>query len=204
VAIGQDLLDLPFAEVVRNLALAIAEGQLALDRASVDTLRVLVNENVQIIPEIAEIIQPDPRTIPVDVPDPTRPGQTVPSSLVVTGARITASGAPPVTLSLLQAGVLPTFYQFTEATIQVKLSIAMRETAARQTTGQVGFGLPFRTAAFASTVSYRTANTYNYAAEGASVLTASLRPVPPPPRLLPRTVTINAFTSPPTVTTVEG
>lgn len=216
MSIGQDLLDLPFAEVVRNLALAIADGQLALDRASLETLRALVNNTVDIIPEVSEIIGPDPRSVAVSVPDPMAPGGMIPSSIIVTGARITASAAPPVTMNLLQAGLLPTFYQFTEATIQVKLSISMRDVESSQVastgSGSAGrgisgvlnsLGIGRKTAAYASPVNYRSANSYSYSAEGASVLTASMRPVPAPSRLIPRTVTVNTFTSPPTVTTIE-
>jgi hypothetical protein len=59
------------------------------------------------------------------------------------------------------------------------------------------------TKAFVSPVNYRTANTYSYSAEGSSVLRATLRPVPPPPRLTPRIITINALNNPPTVTINE-
>ena len=39
----------------------------------------------------------------------------------------------PVKTTLLQAGLLPTFYQFTEALIEVKLSVTLKETSATQT-----------------------------------------------------------------------
>jgi hypothetical protein len=198
VAIGRDLLDLPFAEVVRNLAFSIAEGQLALDRSSIETLRFLLENTAPIVPEIAEIIEPVERQVDVGPPGA---GQTV----TITGARIRATGAEPITLNLLQSGLLPTFYQFTEAEIDVKLSISMKRTESQEAEGS-RLGLrasPYEALAFASPVDYRTASTYSYSAEGASVLRATMRPVPPPPRLIPSTVTINTFTSPPTVTTTE-
>lgn len=196
MAIGQDLLDLPFAEVVRNLAFAIAEGQLELDRSSIETLRFLLENEVEIIPEIAEILEPAEREVEVG-PN----GETV----TITGTSISASGAEPVTLNLLQSGILPTFYQFTEAEIEVKLSISMKRTETEESEGtRLGLrATPFGALAFGSPVNYRTANTYSYSADGASVLRATMRPVPPPPRLTPRTVTVNAFTSPPTVTATE-
>ncbi len=200
MAIGQDLLDLPFAELVRNLAFAIAEGQLELDRSSIETLKFLLENNVNIVPEVAEIIEPVERTVTVS-------GAGGPRNIVITGANIRASGAAPITLNLLQAGLLPTFYQFTEATIEVKLSISMKRTETRETTGsgRLGAGLSgYRALAFGSAVNYRTANTYSYSAQGASVLRCSMKPVPPPPRLIPRTVTINTFTSPPTITRTES
>ena len=40
MSVGQELLDVPIADMVRDLAAAVAEGQLSLDRASIETLKV--------------------------------------------------------------------------------------------------------------------------------------------------------------------
>src|ERR1041385_2055403 len=120
MSIGRDLLDLPFAEVVRNLAIAIADGQAALDQNSIATMRALADTEVNLITNITETILLDRREIDVTVPDGS--GGTRTERVVVSGARVetTPSREP---MSLLQAGLQPTFYQFTEATIEVKLSI---------------------------------------------------------------------------------
>jgi hypothetical protein len=195
MAIGQELLDIPFADLVRNLAFAIAEGQLALDRSSVETLEFLLANNVNIVPEITEIIEPVERQVNMGGG----------KKIAYTGANIRASGVPPITLNLLQAGLQPTFYQFTEATIEVKLSISIKRTEESgnpQGSSRVPVkGVALR--AFASPVNYRTSNTYSYTAQGSSVLRATLKPVPPPPRLTPRTVTVNALVSPPVVTITD-
>jgi hypothetical protein len=194
MAIGQELLDIPFAELVRNLAFAIAEGQLQLDRSSIETLRFLMDprNSVPIVPEIAEIIEATERTVTVGGPEGPR-------NVTISGVNIRASGASPIDLTLLQAGVQPTFYQFTEAQVEVKLSISIRRVETTETSGTrpLLFG---GFVAFAAPVNYRSANTFQYSADGASVLRATLRPVPPPPRVVPATVTINTLTSPPTVT----
>jgi hypothetical protein len=57
--------------------------------------------------------------------------------------------------------------------------------------------------AFGAPVNFRTANTYSYTAQGSSTLRVTMRPVPPPSRLTPRLVTINAFTTPPTITSTQ-
>jgi hypothetical protein len=156
MGIGKDLLDLPFSEVVRNLAFAIAEGQLELDRSSIATLQFLIDNHVSIIPEISEVIAPAVRTVPISGSSP----------ISVTGVSVTASGAAPVDMSLLQAGILPTFYQFTEATIEVKLSITMKETTSSETKGtSLDCGRQVGALAFGSPVDYRTANTYSYTAQ---------------------------------------
>ena len=199
MAIGRDLLDLPFAELVRNLAVAIADGQTALDKNSLDTLRALVATNVDVLTDVTEVISPDVQDIVVSGvgPDGTEYSQTI----QVTGARVTSSGAAPVSMNMLQAGLFPTFYQFTEATVEVKLSITMREDDTSSSSGTSSLALG-ASRAFASSVDYRTQNTYSYAASGAARLTASIKPVPPPSRLQPTIRTINTFTSPPTITTI--
>lgn len=195
MAIGQELLDIPFGEMLRNLAFAIAEGQLALDKSSIATLQHLLTTNVGLVTQVTEIIEPSVQQVQVG-------GQTLP----VTGATIRASGAQPVTMTLLQAGLQPTFYQFTEATLEVKLSISVKRTEETESESQPGNSPSnilvkgFKTRLFASSVNYRTSNTFSYAAEGASVIRATLRPVPPPPRITPRTVTVNALVTPPVVT----
>lgn len=199
MAIGRDLLDLPFAELVRNLAVAIADGQAALDHNSLETMKTLVNTQVEVLTDVTEIIEPEVRTVEVTVPDGA--GGTRKEKVPVTGARVTSTGAPPVKMSMFQAGLLPTFYQFTEATIEVRLSITMREERETETRGRgAGFLGLGRSRAHAGTVDYRTANKYSYQAQGASVLKAVMRPVPPPSRLEPAVTTVNTFTSPPTVT----
>lgn len=203
-SIGQELLDVPFAELVKNLAFAIAEGQLELDRASIETLKFLVATQVPIIPEITEIIEPTVQNIQIT-------GPNGPQTIPVTGASVRASGATPVSVSLLQAGLQPSFYQFTEATLEVKMSISIKQTEDRQTDGGGSSGGSSRslaarvglTRAFASPVNYRTKNTYSYEAQGSSVMRAVLKPVPPPPRLTPSLVTINTLVSPPTVTRTQ-
>ena len=203
MAIGRDLLDLPFAELVRNLAIAVADGQTALDRNSLATLRELVNEQVDVVTDITETISPDERTVTVNGQDVT-----------ITGARIEAQSAEPIAMSMFQAGLSPTFYQFTEASVEVRMSITMRRessgtSSGRSSESQSGFlGLGFlglgHSRAYASSVDYRTQNSYSYTAQGASLLRATLKPVPPPSRLQPAITTVNTFTDPPTVTRTQS
>ncbi len=197
MAIGQELLDIPFADMVRNLASAVAEGQFALDQGSIETLKFLVDEKnaIELIPEIAEIIEKTSRTVKTTTPA----GE---ETVTVDGVALRADPGKPVKTTLLQAGILPTFYQFTEALIEVKLSITMKRTEESDIEGRPGF-LKRRVMAFGSTVNYRTANTYSYTAQGSSLLRITMKPVPAPARLLPDIVTINTLTTPPTVLRTE-
>jgi hypothetical protein len=198
MGIGRDLLDLPFAEMVRNLAIAIADGQTALDQNSLETLKALVNTQVEVITDITEIIEPYERDVKITVPDSG--GGSHEETIRVTGARVISSGSTPISMNMVQVGLMPTFYQFTEATIEVRLAITMREErqgpVVRQGGKFLGLGL---SRAHAASVDFRTANKYSYQASGASLLRTILRPVPPPTRLEPAVTTVNTLASPPTV-----
>ena len=184
--VGNELSEAPFGELLRSVAQGIAEGQQALDLTSVQTLIELTKINVSLIPEVTEVISPAPIDIPVS-------GQP---SVRVTGARVTAKPSPPVTMNALQAGIVPTFYQFTEVTILLKMSVQLREVQETDADGKK------RTAfrAFSSNVNFRTKNTFSYDVEASGSVTAIMRPVPPPGRLLPSIVTVNTLVQPPTVT----
>jgi len=189
MAIGQDLTDVPFAELVHSLGHAIAESQLELDRSAITTLSFLVKTPVDVITEITDVISAVPRSVTL------ADGRIVP----FTGAQVTSSGAAPLTMSLFQAGLSPTFYQFTEASLEVKMSITVRQSS-EATTGGAQPKLPFRV--HASPVDYRTSNTYSYTAQGSSLFRTILRPVPAPARLTPTRVTVDTLTTPPRVTAV--
>ena len=192
MAIGQELLDIPIADMVSNLASAVAEGQMALDKASIATLKFLIDDAnaIGLIPEIAEIVQKVTR--PVDVGT-----LGAPHVIDIDSIEVRTEAAAPVKTTLLQAGILPTFYQFTEALIEVKLSITMKQNS--ETDAAARPGRP-RILAFASPVNYRTRSTYSYDAQGSSLLRITMRPVPAPSGLLPDILTINTLGATPVVT----
>jgi hypothetical protein len=194
--IGRDLLDVPFAEMVRNLAIAVADGQTALDRNSLETLKTLVREQVEVITDITEVIEPEEQVVDMG---------TGRDPVIVTGARIRPSAAPPVPMSLFQAGLLPTFYAIPEASVKVQMSITMREDQETETTSRTSAGGPGwlglgGSRAWAASVDFRAANRFSYQAAGSSSMEATLRQVPPPARLQPTVTTVNALTQPPIVT----
>jgi hypothetical protein len=185
--VGNELQEAGFGEILRSIAQGIADGQRALDLAALQTLIVLSRTQVDIIPEVTEVITPQPVTVPIS-------GQP---SVQVTGARVTATASPSVRMSALQAGMLPTFYQFTEATIQLKISIQLRQATQTNTDGSAQSGI----FAFGSHVNFRTQNTFSYQVDAASTVTATLKPVPPNTRVVPATVLVNAMNpGPPSVT----
>lgn len=103
-------------------------------------------------------------------------------------------------LSLLELGFTPTFYQFVETKIEVKISFSMSREQAKESTvsqsssnsqsrtdrhGFLGLGgSTTTTTARATSVDARFASRFQYNASGASVVSTRLVPVPPPALLL--------------------
>ena len=184
--VGNELQEASFGEILRSIAQGIADGQRALDLTAIQTLQVLANTQVSIIPEVTEVITGQPLTVPIS-------GQP---SVGVTGVRVSATASDPVSISALQAGLLPTFYQFTDVEISLKMSIQLREATQTDTDGSQTTGI----FAFGSHVNFRTQNTYSYQVDAASSVTASLKPVPANLRITPQTIVVNDTGKTPTVT----
>jgi len=161
--IGQDLLDIPFPEMVKSMGVGIAEAQFELDRVGLRLAQMMSGEyDVEHVDEDGEV------TV-----------ETITSTVQFDGQD----------LSMLELGFTPTFYQFVDTIIEVKMSISMsrERTYSRKTTkskasafGGTFFGLFGGGSARTSTVSAAYASKYQYSAEGASLMRTKLVPVPPP------------------------
>lgn len=183
--IGSELQEVDFGDLIRSVAEGIADGQRALDLSSVNTLQILANTTVSLIPEVTETLTPAPFQVNVSGQGP----------VWVTGVRVSGNASDPVPMSALQAGLIPTFYQFTEATINMRLSIQLRQTTETDSTGTSQSSISM----FASHVNFRTKNTYSFSVNAASTVNVTIRPIPPPTRLQPSVITVNALGATPTV-----
>lgn len=160
MTVGQELLDVPLPQMVTSLALGIAKAQHALDTNSVETAKVLSEEEVDVVPVVVEKIDADGK---VTFPTPEK-----------------------VKMSLLQVGLNPTFYQFSESTIEVNMDIKTttnEETDVKTTTeGHVGFlcwGASIK-------VEANFNRKFGKEVHGTSKLIVKMTPVPPPPGFMPK------------------
>ena len=195
IRVGHELLDVPFPEMVEKMALAIANGQMAVDLNSIKTAQALANTT---IPE---------ETVVVAIKE------TVDDDGNVTNTEIIYNENE---MPLLVFGINPTFYQFTETLIEVKMAITMKVeratklsfgskfsfenktkfTAAYKTGGLLSFLVGSGSASLenATTVAYSTtfnakySSKFSFKEEGSSLLRTTLRPVPPPERAVPKIV----------------
>jgi hypothetical protein len=139
--VGQELLNVPFPEMVLKLASAIAEGQFKLDMVSC---------------RIAKMMG-DPKQASVSLPD------------------LTSDDNETIKTSLIGAGFQPTFYQFTDTIIEVKMAITMNQTfeSTFSTSASGGF------MCFAASVNASFSSKYSYSVEGSSLLRTKITPLPP-------------------------
>jgi hypothetical protein len=154
MSVGQDLLDTPFADMVLQLGTAIAQAQTALDTNSIQTLLELSTNKVKV------------------------------SMVMHEKADGSFLADDPVEMSLLQWGINPTFYQFNETIIEVKMAISMKKEKDLDVT--VGAKVGFKV--WSASVDAKYSQKYSYSVDGSSLLRTTLVPVPPPARLIPQII----------------
>ncbi len=158
-SVGQELLDTPFPDMVAKLAMGIAQAQHALDENSVNTAVILADTDIDVVLNVTQVIAED--------------------------GTVSFEQSDPVSISLIQLGLLPTFYQFSEATIEVSMDI--KTTTSTETNvkvaaeAKVGFG------AWSASIKAEVSHNRKFGKEvkGTSRLFTKMTPVPPPPRIAP-------------------
>jgi hypothetical protein len=145
-----------FADLVRLMAEGIADAQLALDRSAAEMVTELAETRVNVVPTITETVAAD--------------------------GSVTFQQGVAQSVSLLELGVKPTFYQFSQATVEVSMDLKLVEQLDENGTRKKGsLGL------FAETSNIRFERKLNRDVSVHSKITATLVPVPAPLRLdIPR------------------
>lgn len=176
MAIGQELLNVPMGEMIRDMALSIAEAQIALDASSMRVAEMMSGKVWQLNPNGTPMAE----STSTDNPNPRDTSITFPT--FVDGKRVATR------MTMLELGFTPTFYQFVDTIIEVKVSISFASESSYQSQSSSfhmsmagGFFLGFGGGTVRTTsVSASYASKYNYSAEGASLLRTKLVVVPPP------------------------
>ncbi|MGB2924480.1 MAG: hypothetical protein WBB82_04210 [Limnothrix sp.] len=165
VSVGQELLDVPLPDMVAKLAMGIANGQAALDANSVRTATILAETEIPVVLGVTQVIAAD--------------------------GSVSYTQSDPVDISLLQIGLLPTFYQFSEASIEVKMDI--KTTTSRETnvkvTAEAKVGFSMWSASIKAEVSHN--RKFGKEVNGTSRLFTKMVPVPPPERLAPQLIVVD-------------
>ena len=162
MSVGTELLAVPFPEMVQRLGVGIAQAQLQLDLVSLRIARLMAGYD-----EDADA-------------DKEGDGSKSKSYMVKFG-----DGEE---YSLMELGFTPTFYQFVDTVIELKMSISVKtETEIKRSSSSTtvkagGFFTPFGGggSVHASSVSASFAAKYQYSAEGSSLMRTKLVPIPAP------------------------
>lgn len=170
-SVGQELLDTPFPDMVTKLALGVAEAQRALDENSVETAQALADTTIELVLAVTQTIAAD--------------------------GTVSFTNAEPVEVSLLQIGLLPTFYQFQEASIELTMDI--KTTTSTETNIKVGVKAKAGFACWSASVNIDTSFNRKFGKEvrGTSRLYTKMVPVPPPPRIAPELIVVDLRNPPP-------
>ena len=107
MSVGNDLLNVPFPEMVSSLALAIAQSQFNLDKNSIEILKIMGNKEEAPV-YIPNFTIKDEANFELETDDSGSPIET-----------------RDIQTSMIGAGFQPTFYQFAETIIEVKMSITL-------------------------------------------------------------------------------
>lgn len=165
--VGQELLNVPFPEMVFQLGNAIASAQTALD-----------NNSMKILQKMGDV-----DNYPVYIP----------CFNVGEGGNLfeddDEGNKGNIKTSMIGAGFQPTFYQFAETIIEVKMTIKYEHDKSYENkkqgtvttkTKKNGFlGLFGSTKTTTTPINATYTNKYSYSAEGTSLLRTRLVPVPP-------------------------
>jgi len=217
MAIGHDLLNVPMGDMIRDMAFAIADAQIALDENSIDVaemmggLRAVREDDGTVNFEDSRVFfgyqyMTKSDAVKYGAADAAVSGNDDLKDLI---EDVTSSAAAsdevrvPTRVSMLELGFTPTFYQFVDTIIEVKIAISMSRTREQTTTrtatredkasnsrrsgggilGSIFGGKRSRgnnSSVSTNQVDASYSSKYSYSAEGASLLRTKLTPIPPP------------------------
>ena len=149
MGIGQQLLNVPMGDMIRQMAFAIADAQMELDESSVRVAELMSGQYPLRDPE-GNLVDGEgkPTSKPVYV-----------DSRVFFGEEKDKDGKiTPSRASMMELGFTPTFYQFIETLIEVKISIRITrqtDTSSKSHEGDTVIASKNRSSIFSSKSSSR-------------------------------------------------
>lgn len=164
-SVGQQLLDVPLPGLVTRLGVGIADAQRALDKASIKTAKELSNNSMDVIPEITRTINQD--------------------------GSVSYTTANKVSIPLLAMGLHPTFYEFSEATIEVKMDIKTKTERETEVSVSTEHSVNYGVYSGSIQADFKHNRKFGKTVEGTSRMKTKISPVPPPELLIPEVNTVD-------------
>ncbi len=189
----EDLNGAPLSDMIHAVAVAIADGQFQLDKAALRAAEFMSGQALLRDVDSGQLLTRDGHVTRVPEIVDTR---------VYFGYSYDENGNRQANqLSMIELGFVPTFYQFVDTVIDIKLTMRVRKqsfdvktsrevwdtasTVGEQTAGRAR-KLKQKTTLTATPVDALYASSYSFNAEMASKISTKLVPVPPPPILAER------------------
>lgn len=162
INVGKQLTEVKLSEIIKDMGVGISQAQFELDLVSLRIAQMMSGTEYE--------------TGKTD--DMGQPIMAGPNLVLFNGKKY----------SMLELGFTPSFYQFVDTILEVKMSISMtmEESASTSRTDVSAKGgvawMPWAAGAAmtATTVNANYASKYQYSAEGSSLIRTKLVPVPPP------------------------
>lgn len=181
--IGQEVINLPMGEMIRNVAMAVADAQFQLDKSSMLVAEFMSGQRLVRNMDTGELVNPDSRE-----PQDTRIyfGFTYQEERDDKGEiKTDANGNPimvrvPNKVSMLELGFVPNFYQFVDTVIEMKLTMRINKQVQKNPTSELS---AYSTGDYITTVAPVDASyssSYNFSAEMATTVKTKIVAIPPP------------------------
>jgi hypothetical protein len=173
-SVGAEIGSVPIAEMIRAMAMAVADAQFELDKSSLMVAEFMSGKRPLRDPTTGELVDHTgkPATEPVLIDSRVQFGYDI-----VDGKRV------PRLLSMMELGFAPTFYQFVDTVIEVKLALKINKVS-QPADPRSGAASAREQIVISSTpIDGSYAAGYGFNMELASVFRTKLVPVPPPPTL---------------------
>lgn len=174
-SIGAEVASVPIGELIRTMAMAVADAQFELDKSSLMVAELMSGQRPLRDLDTGQLVDESgaPASEPVLVDSRIQFGHDY-----VDGKRV------PRLVSMMELGFVPTFYQFVDTVIEVKLALKLNSSSA--TADPAAGGLPGRSSQVilsSTPVDGAYAASYGFNLEMASVFKTKLVPIPPPATL---------------------
>jgi hypothetical protein len=142
ISIGQELLNVPMGDMIQSVALSIAKAQWQLDKSSMTVAELMSGRRILRDLDTGELISPPDKAGQAQVLDSRvyfgytidlKPVAAKPDDLNALDPTAKPKMEPvrvPQLLSMMELGFTPTFYQFVDTIIEVKIAISIRSETA--------------------------------------------------------------------------
>ncbi len=195
IQIGEEVINVPLGEMIRSIAMAVADAQFQLDKSSMTMAELLSGHRLLRDIDTGKLLDSELNEIEVDSEGAPQKEPHIMDSRVYFGYEYEDGKKIPQKVSMLELGFVPNFYQFVDTVIEIKLAFRVNKVkksyvSEKQTsqggatsewsesTGQGGDMVMTTTPVDAA-----YASTYNYSADMACVFKTKLVPIPPPATL---------------------